>query len=366
MRKAYSAPAIFTGREWIHDFTILTKDGLIEEIISYSEGGAGIASHKFEDCVIVPAFIDIQVYGAEKKLFSAYPEPETLRVMNETFRTKGTVLFQPTVATNSPAIFRKCIDAVRAYWNEGGTGVAGLHLEGPWINPEKKGAHIKEFIHPPDKKEVRDILDYGRGVIRTITLAPEVCNQDILELLKTEDIIISAGHSNAGYQQAVEGFERGINAVTHLFNAMSGLHHREPGLVGAALDYANVMASIIPDGHHVAFEVIRIAARNMEGRLFAITDAVTETSIGPYQHQLAGDKYESSGILSGSALSMHKAFLNLVQEAGIPEDIALRMCSLYPAQAIHCDQKYGRIAPGFSAEFLVLDSNRNFVTLVTG
>jgi N-acetylglucosamine-6-phosphate deacetylase len=365
MRKAYRAPRIFTGKEWIKDFTILTSGGKITQVLAYSEGGTNIAAERFPDCIIIPALIDVQVYGAAHKLFSVFPEADTLHVMNEEFRKTGTVLFQPTVATNDLEVFHKCIDAVREYWKGGGKGVAGIHLEGPWINPKRRGAHIEKFIHPPQLKEVQELLEYGRDVIRMITLAPECCSPQVIDLISNAGIVVSVGHSDASYRQATEAFDRGIPAVTHLFNAMSPLHHREPGLVGAAFDHHNVMASIIPDGHHVAFEAVGIAKKLMGNRLFAITDAVTETDSGPYQHHLAGDKYEAGGILSGSAISMLDGLVNLVQKAGIDLDEAVKMCSLYPAELLGCADKYGKIAPGYSEEFLVLDKDLKLVKLIS-
>jgi N-acetylglucosamine-6-phosphate deacetylase len=268
------------------------------------------------------------------------------------------------LATNTIDIFKKAIDAVRAYWTKGGQGVYGLHLEGPWINGIKRGAHVKEWIHSPSFEEVKDVLEYGRGVIKMITIAPEVCSDPIIDLILSENIILSAGHSDATYQEAVRGFDKGISTVTHLYNAMSSLHHREPGLVGATLYHGKVCSSIIPDGYHVDYVAIAIAKKIMGDRLFAITDAVTETSSGPYQHQLAGDKYECNGVLSGSALSMHKAFKNLVEHAGVEVAEALRMCSLYPAKVLGCDDQHGKIAPKAAGQFLVLDKQLNLVEVI--
>jgi N-acetylglucosamine-6-phosphate deacetylase len=315
---------------------------------------------------LAPAFVDFQVYGAAQKLFAVYPSAATLAVMYEVFAKEGTALFQPTLATNTLDVFHQGIDAVREYWQQGGKGVAGLHLEGPWIHPAKKGAHIESLIHPPVLEEVKELLAYGKGVIKTITIAPEVCPAEVLDLLLSSGIVLSAGHSNATYQQATTAFDNRIPAVTHLFNAMSPLHHREPGLVGAALQHTNVVASIIPDGHHVDFEAIALAKKLMGERLFAITDAVTETTEGAYQHSLAGDKYECNGTLSGSAISMHQAFVNLVQKVGIDVEEALRMCALYPAKLLGMDHLYGRLAPGSAAQFLVLDKQLTLVETING
>ena len=207
-------------------------------------------------------------------------------------------------------------------------------------------------------------MNYGKGVIRIITLATEQCDKEIIDRILLDDIIISAGHSNATYEQSKVGFANGITAVTHLYNAMSPLQHRQPGLVGAAMNDAKVMASIIPDGYHVDYAAIRIAKKAMGERLFAITDAVTETTEGQYPHQLAGDKYEAANILSGSALTMTKALQNLVNHVGIDLGEALRMCSLYPAQVIKSSNFLGRIAPGYNADVVILNKELGATGLI--
>ena len=364
MQKVVGAQKIFTGEEWLDDHVAVLRDGLVEQVIPISQYN-GVEQPQILEGYLVPAFIDLQVYGASGKLLAVYPEPETLALMHQAFLSQGTILFLPTVATNTPQVFHKCIDAVRAYWQQGGKGVAGLHLEGPWLNPVKRGAHVEAWIHAPGLQEVRSMLDYGRDVIKMITVAPEVCSKEILQLIADRGILLSAGHSDAGYAEAMEGFESGIAAVTHLYNAMSGLQHRAPGLVGAAFLHETVMASIIPDGHHVDFAAVTIAKKIMGPRLFAITDAVTDTDSGPYRHQRNGDRYECNGVLSGSALSMHKAFLNLVREAKVEMDEALRMCSLYPARLLKMDGLYGRIAPRAAGQFLLLDKQLGVADMIS-
>lgn len=362
MQQIIRADKVFTGAGWLYNHEIIIEDGIIQSLEPATSGFIKGDADKF----FAPAFIDFQVYGAAGKLLAMYPSVDTLQTMHEVFSKEGTCYFQPTLATNTIEVFKKGIDAVKEYWRVGGQGVHGLHLEGPWINPSKRGAHIEALVHPPTIEEVKQLLEYGKDVVKTITIAPEVCSKEIIELILLYDIILSAGHSNASYKEATQSFEKGISAVTHLFNAMSPLHHREPGLVGAALQHNEVMASIIPDGHHVTFETIGIVKKLMSDRLFAITDAVTETNEGPYQHHLVGDKYECNGILSGSALSMYDAFYNLVKEVGIETEEALRMCSLYPARAIRMEHLYGKIAPGFAAQFVVLDKQLKLVQIVNG
>lgn len=353
----YTAARIFTGDDWLPDHAIIVKNGMIESVLPAVTLPDNISKKEYGDCIIAPAFIDAQIYGAHGRLFSAYPEKDSLVKLIDYCRKGGAAYCLPTVATNTKEVFYKCIDAVRDYWSGNGEGIIGLHLEGPWINPVKRGAHLEELVHSPSLDEVKELMEYGKDVIKMITLAPETCSEEIIDLICSKDIIISAGHSNATYKQAIDGFTQGITAVTHLYNAMSPLHHREPGLAGAAMDHERAIVSIIPDGHHVDYAAIRIAKRVLNERLFAITDAVTETTKGPYQHYLAGDKYESAGILSGSALTMNKAVYNLSHHAGIELEEALRMCSLYPAKLLGLDREVGRIRPGFKAAMVIADSN---------
>ncbi len=364
MRQAFTASKIFTGEEWLTDHSLVTADGWIESIVPSHAIGKELPIEDFGDSMITPAFIDVQVYGSGEKLFAQYPYPETLQLMQENFLKKGTVAFLPTVATNTIDTVKRCIDAFKKYTSNKGKGIPGLHLEGPWFNEKKRGAHIKEWIHPPEINEVMELLSYADGAVRMITLAPEVCKPGIIELIRSYGVIISAGHSDATFEETNEGFNRGIQAVTHLYNAMSPLQHREPGLVGAAFQNREVMVSIIPDGHHVAYEAISIAKKLIGPRLFAITDAVTTTGEGPYRHQMQGDKYVCNGVLSGSALSMYKAFRNLIREVGISFEEAIRMCSLYPAQAINLSGQYGRIAPHYTGQFLVMSKQLELARVI--
>lgn len=332
MQQTFTANKIFTGTKWLYNHSIVIEDDIIVDVAPTTS--IKIAAHQKIYTSIAPAFIDIQIYGGNGMLFSVYQNADALFKLNDYCSSGGALYFCPTVATNSKTVFYNCIDAVKDYWNKGGKGCIGLHLEGPWINTIKRGAHIESFIHSPTINEVKELLEYGKGVIKIITLAPEVCSDEVIQLIQSHHIIISAGHSNATYTEATNTFNKGIPTATHLFNAMSALQHREPGFVGAVLNHATVKASIIPDGYHVDFAAVTIAKKIMKERLFVITDAVTDTSEGAYPHQLNGDKYESNGVLSGSALTMLKAVKNLVEHCQIELDEALRMCSLYPAQVL--------------------------------
>ena len=352
--KAYIAKLVFTGEQWLHEHAAIVVDGIITDVLPVAALNPLMETAYFSDSILAPAFIDLQIYGAHEKLFSVYPNTDSLQLLNKYSCSGGAAFCMPTVATNRTEVFYKCIDAIRLYWQQGGEGILGLHAEGPWINKLKRGAHIESLIHSPSLQEVEALLDYGNDVLKIITLAPEVCSKEVIDLIHSAGIKIFAGHSNATYEEAMQSFDNGITAVTHLYNAMSPLQHRNPGLVGAALNHQQIRASIIVDGYHVDYAAISIAKKIMQQRLFAITDAVTTTVEGYYQHKPEGDKYTAGNILSGSALTMYKALQNLVNHVGIETGEAIRMCSLYPAQVMQMDDQLGRIAKGYKAKMILL------------
>lgn len=361
---AFTADRIFTGEEWVEGYAILVLSGIIEDLVKIASLSPAIKKRDFPGHFIAPAFIDLQIYGAGGKLLAAHPGKEALQEIVRYSSEGGAAFCLPTVATNTREVFFQSIDAVRQYWDTGGESVLGLHIEGPWINPEKRGAHVSGFIQSPDITSVKELLEYGKGVIKMITLAPEVCSDKVIELILSNEVIISAGHSNVVYEDAIKAFDNGIRAVTHLFNAMSLFHHRAPGLAGATMDHNKVMASIIPDGYHVDFASIRIAKKIMGDRLFVITDAVTETRSGQYHHVLRGDRYEAAGILSGSALTMLKGLKNLVEHAGIELGEALRMCSFYPSRLMKMENNIGKIEKGFLSKLVAVNTTFDSCQLI--
>ena len=360
----YKADSIFTGYEMLHSHALFVENSVIKKILPASEIKSDDTVTDLGDVLLVPAFIDIQLYGAHNRLLAVYPDAETIHEIVKYCAAGGAAWCLPTVATNTYDTIFKCIDAIKDYWSKNGKGVIGLHVEGPWLNPVRRGAHREEWIFSPTISQAKELLDYGKGVIKMITLAPETVSEEVIALIRSYDIIISAGHSNATYEQATEAFDKGIHNATHLYNAMSPLQHRAPGLVGAILNHPKVLCSLVPDGHHVDYAAIRIAKKIMGPRLFAITDAVTETTQGYYKHHFEGDKYTSNGILSGSALTMHKAFYNLVKHCDIPVEEALRMCSTYPAMALQMVDRMGVIKENAGANMTVLDKELQFKQLI--
>ena len=350
MKVLFHNGRIFTGQRWWRDASVLIETNTIRKVSTHiTEKDAEMVN--LEGGYLVPAFIDLQLYGGNGKLFGEHPSVEALDATYKYCLQGGTTHFLPTVATNSVDVMHKAIDAVRLYQEKKLPGVLGLHLEGPFINPVKKGAHIEKFIHTPELEEVKELVEKGSGIIKMITLAPEMCSEEIITYLLSQKIFVSAGHTNATYEQAMRGFDLGISLATHLYNAMSPLQHRSTGMVGAIFNHSKAMSSLVADGHHVDFAAINIAKKVMGERLFLITDAVTENREGYYQHRLDGDKYVvQDGTLSGSALTLLKAIKNCVEQLQLPLEEALRMASLYPARAVQMDKKVGKIESKFDAE----------------
>jgi N-acetylglucosamine-6-phosphate deacetylase len=358
MPEAYRNCRIFTGNEVLENHAIIVDHGIIKEIVPAENLPAEIFAIDLHGLNLAPALIDLQIYGGNGHLFSNEFSIESLNATYAYCLEGGASNFMITMATNSLQKFSKGIEAVRDYWKAGGKGLLGLHLEGPFINPVKKGAHISEHIISPEKEVLKSFLQEGNGIIRMMTLAPERCEEWVIELLQQHGVLISAGHTNATYEEAVQGFDRGIPAATHLFNAMSAFQGREPGMVGAIYSSPSVMSSVVCDGVHVDFNSIRISKKLLGERMFFITDAVAETSTGDYIHEFRGDRYcLPDGTLSGSALRMMQCVQNGVHRAGIELEEALRMASMYPAKLAGIGDRLGKIAVGYEANFVTFDDD---------
>jgi N-acetylglucosamine-6-phosphate deacetylase len=365
MNTAFVTREIFTGEEIVTGQAVLVNDGKIKGLVPVKEIPARYLTRELPGYLLAPAFIDLQIYGGNGMLFSTELSIEALEATYEYCLQGGCTRFMITMATNSMEKFIKGIGLVKKYLETGGRGLIGLHLEGPYINPLKKGAHLENFIKKPNLEEVEQLLEKGKGFLKMVTLAPEQCQQEIIELFLQHRILVSSGHSNASYEQAINGFYQGIPAATHLFNAMSAFQGRSPGMVGAIYDHPEVMSSIVCDGIHVDFSSIRISKKIMGSRLFFITDAVVEVQHGEYQHIFREDRYTlRDGTLSGSALSMLQAVKNGVEKVGIPLPEALRMASLYPARLMGSSTKWGRIQAGAHADFVLLDEQLNLLRVI--
>lgn len=353
--------AIVNGKFFLDDILISDQHIFIEEgkIVGIGAGQCpdGCDLVDAEGGYITPGFIDLQIYGSGGNLFSAYPDADTLRQMDNDLSAKGTTGFLACVATNSPEIVSQCIEAAKDYRKEA-RGFLGLHLEGPYINAKRRGAHIESYIRKASLDEVKQLLDQAEGLVKMMTLAAELQDDAVISYLLDNDVVLSLGHSDADFKEATAAYDKGFKTTTHLFNAMPSIHHRAPGLPVAAFNHPGAMASIIADGSHVDFEIIKMSHKLMKGRLFLITDAVTACNTGPYQHQLSGDKFVTGdGTLSGANITMLQAVKNCVKYCDIGLNDALKMASFYPAQLMGRSSKTGTLAVGSDANLLILSES---------
>jgi N-acetylglucosamine-6-phosphate deacetylase len=355
----------FDGEVLVTDHTVFIENGRIARI-SQDVMLEGYKVIDAEGGYLNPGFIDLQIYGSGGKLFSAYPEAATLRQMDLDLVSKGTTGFLACVATNTPEIVWESISAAKAY-REDAVGFLGLHLEGPYLNAKRRGAHIAEYIRKASLDEVKRLMEHADGVVKMMTVAAELQDDEVISYLLDQDVILSLGHSDANYAEATAAYDKGFKTTTHLFNAMPSIHHRAPNLPAAVYNHPAAMASIIADGSHVDFAMVKISHMVMGDRLFLITDAVTECSIGPYQHQLSGDKFITpDGTLSGSNITLLEAVQNCIEHCGISLSDALKMASLYPARLINTPGQTGDIIVGNKADLVLISEDLKLKRVFAG
>ncbi len=343
---------IYTGTDILKRSSVLIHDDTISQIVDSSAIPEGYEVIDLHGANLCPGFIDLQIYGWGDQLFSAALTSETLAKIEESLLKQGTTSFYLTLATNEISVFKEAIQVCKGH---DARNMLGLHLEGPFLNPSKRGAHPENLIFSPTVSDLQDLLHESLDVVKMMTVAPEILSDEALAYLLSTNLTLSAGHSNASLSEATRGFEKGIHAITHMWNAMSPLHHREGGLPAAVSNHKRVFASIIVDGIHVDYEVVKLSKVLLGERLFLITDAVASCQEGIYQHILNGDHYVlPDGTLSGSALTMIKAVQNCVEHAGFPLDEAIRMATLYPAKLIGRED-LGKITIGSKANLVVFD-----------
>ncbi|GAL19719.1 N-acetylglucosamine-6-phosphate deacetylase [Vibrio maritimus] len=299
---------------------------------------------------------------------------DTIHTMHRANLKSGCTSFLPTLITSSDENMRQALSAAREYHDQYKNHSLGLHLEGPYLNVAKKGIHSPDFIRQSDDAMI-DLICENRDLVAKVTLAPEQNAPEHIERLHNAGIVVSIGHTNATYEQARQGFESGITFATHLFNAMTPMTGREPGVVGAIYDTPDVYAGIIADGFHVDYANIRIAHKVKGEKLVLVTDATAPAGadmeyfifVGKKVYYKDGMCVDENGTLGGSALTMIEAVQNTVEHAGIALDEALRMATLYPAKAMGIEDKLGRIKKGMVANLTVFDRDFNVQgTVVNG
>ncbi|PIJ59583.1 N-acetylglucosamine-6-phosphate deacetylase [Erwinia sp. OLMDLW33] len=368
---------IFTGHKILDNHAVVIADGLIERVCPLEDLPAGIETRDVGGAIIAPGFIDLQLNGCGGVQFNddiAAISVETLQIMQKANEKSGCTSFLPTLITSTDELMKRAVEVMRAYLAQNANQALGLHLEGPWLNPLKKGTHDPALIRAPDQ-ELVDFLCANADVITKITLAPEKVDAAIIRQLRAAGIVISAGHSHGTYEEAAAGIDAGVTFATHLYNAMPATSGREPGLIGALFDSPDVWCGVIADGLHVHYANIRNAKRIKGDKLLLVTDATAPAGASIDRFIFAGKTIyyrnglcvDENGTLSGSALTMIEAVENSVEHVGISLDETLRMATLYPARAMGVDNQLGSIEAGKVANLTVFTRDYKIIrTIVNG
>ena len=326
------------------------------------------AEARIVDCggrLLLPGFIDTQVNGGGGKLFNDDPSVETIRTIAAAHRRFGTTGLLPTLISDDLSVVERGIAAVDAAIEAGVPGVLGVHVEGPFLSPARHGIHLKSKLRRLEDDYI-DLLASARHGRTLVTLAPECATPAQVARLVAAGVIVAAGHSDADYATVRAAIDAGLSGFTHLFNAMSQLANRAPGMVGAALEDESTYAGIIVDGHHLHPATLRVAVRAKgPDRLMLVTDAMPSVGaeVGDFMLQgraihRDGDMLKSAdGVLAGSTLTMAGAVANMIDQARVSLRQASAMAAATPAAFLGLGNVTGAIAAGLAADLVLLDDD---------
>ena len=356
---------ILAGATFVEGQALLIEGGRIAAILPAAEIPAGTPVHDLGGQMLVPGFIDTQVNGGGGVLFNDSPTVDAIAAIGAAHRAFGTTGFLPTLISDDLEVVRRGVAAVDAAIAAGVLGVLGIHIEGPFLNPERKGIHDEAKIRTLDDEGFAAItgLKHGRTLV---TLAPEKTTPAMIRRLVDAGVIVAAGHTNATCAEVKAALDHGLRGFTHLFNAMSPLKSREPGAVGAALDDPRAFCGLIADGRHVDPVTMRVAWRcKGPGRLMLVTDGMPSVGMADKQFMLQGQPVRvvdgvcanADGTLAGSDLDMAQAVRNASAMLGIGLEVAIQMASASPAAFLGLAGQTGGIAPGLAADLVQLDDD---------
>jgi len=358
---------ILAGEDFVDNKAVLIEKGRITAVLHANERKKYPADHYVDlnSGYLAPGFIDLQVNGGGGVLFNNAPTVKTLQKMMHAHRRFGTTAMLPTLISDSVQVMQQAITAVRTAIAEGVPGIIGIHLEGPYLAPRCKGTHDARHFRLPDETEIDQVTSLDNG-LTLITLAPECVPISIIKKIISRGAHVAVGHSAGTYEEICVGLNAGISGFTHLYNAMTPLHGREPGVVGAALEDRQSWCGIIADGVHVHPASLRLAiAAKARGKIILVTDAMPVVGADHPHFNLYGETISvvdgvlrnAAGALAGSALDMATAVRNTVNWLNVPLAEAIRMASTYPARALGLDRQYGHIAAGYRADWVLLDTD---------
>ncbi len=366
MTEALINARIFTGERLLEDHAVLLEAGRIREIPRRDR--VNLRHHQSTDIgggLLLPGFIDLQVNGGGGVLFNEAPSVESIAEIGAAHRRFGTCGFMPTLISDDMPVMAAAIHAVREAMAAGVPGLLGIHLEGPFLNPARRGAHAQEKLRRLDARAVT-LLGAGCGGKTMVTLAPELAPEEHIRALVQAGVVVCAGHSDARYDEVQTALQAGLNGFTHLFNAMSPLLSREPGVVGAALSHEDSWCGVIVDSYHVHPATLRVAlAAKPRGKIYLVTDAMPPAGGGTSSYRLNGQTVQleqgrcatPDGTLAGSSLTMADAVRNCVTLLDLDWREAVRMASCYPAQHLGLDQELGFLRPGYRGNLVWMDDN---------
>jgi N-acetylglucosamine-6-phosphate deacetylase len=363
--QAIAGARIFDGHRWHDHAALLVEFGHVCGIVRADAVPANAEAVQLDGGSIVPGFIDLQVNGGGGVLFNNAPTVESIRTICRAHARFGTTALLPTLITDSVAVNVAAIAAGKAAVEQGLPGFIGLHLEGPHLSFARKGTHDPALIRPMDDADLTRLIAARADLPNLlVTVAAETVTPAQIGALAEAGIIVSIGHSDTGFDGANTAFAAGATMTTHLFNAMSPLGNREPGLVGAVLTNDHVHAGLIADGIHVHPAAIQIAlrARSGPGHIFLVTDAMSQTGTdltsltlnGRTITRAGGALRLADGTLAGADLDMIDAVAFMHDRIGLPFEEALRMAALYPARAMGIEAEFGHLEPGAMASFVHL------------
>lgn len=360
---------IFNGQKIEEKQAIIVNNDTIVSIMSMDEAQyLDLKSIDGNGALATSGFIDIQLNGCGGVLLNTNIALSTLDTMNSTNVKYGTTQFLPTLITSNEEDLHATLAMMANFEHAEQQGILGLHLEGPFISIEKKGAHQAQYIRELDLVTAQ-LLAKNSAYISVITVAPEHISQEVLECLTDAGITVSIGHTNATYAQV--NARSGFTMATHLYNAMTPLGSREPGVVGYIFDQ-KPHAGIIVDGIHASYPSVRIAHQQLKEKLFLVTDAVTPAGTDLTEFDMAGTQayvtdgkcHYENGTIAGAAITMIDGVRNLINHVGLSKEEALRMASLYPAQALKIDDEYGQLKENYKANITLIDSNNDITTTI--
>ncbi len=367
---ALTGAEIFDGHMRHNNAALLLSGGVVSSVVSRDDIPSDFETVPLNGGFLAPGFIDLQANGGGGALFNEEPNIQGIQTICAAHARFGTTSLLATLITDTPEIMKRAIDAGIEAHEQKLPGFLGLHLEGPHLSTQKNGAHRLDLIRVLTDSDVETLREARRALPNLmVTLAPEAAEDaQITELIKA-GICVSLGHTNASAERSKQAFKAGARSVTHLFNAMSGLTHREPGLVGALLNTDEAFAGLIADGHHVLPDAINVALRSKTGagKIFLITDAMSTIGTDETVFELNGRQIFrkdgkltlADGTLAGADLDMISAVRFIADNATLPFDEVLRMASLYPAQCLGIEKTRGHLIQGAVADVVYLNDSRN-------